>query len=201
MRLDRCILTLEKPSEPLKSRLESGKQMSQRRPSSAASSSSYQPGSDDEEDNNAQDEVEQIEENPHVAPFRFFPKATYASIEYPSTVSHPSAILRLIPQKDIDECFNASANSQPTLEMRYGGLDVSDTPVRGMRVQSQKLLLKLTRRRRRTEGDSENEGQQELSTKGKEKARDGAEHGVFTSEIVGPIDHTVRFRGMSSKHR
>lgn len=167
-----------------------GKQMSAA--SSSGSSSAYHPPSDEEDSDDADGHSNDGVEDQETAPYRFFPKATYGSIEYPSTVSHPSAILRLISQRDIDDCFNAPNNAQPTLELRYGGLEGTDAPVRGTRVPSQKLLLKLTRRRRRRrEDDAGSEGG---SVKGKEKAKEDTEEGVFVSEIVGPIAHTVRFR-------
>lgn len=71
------------------------------------------------------------------------------------------------------------------LEMKYGGGDRDGIPVRGLRVASQKLLLKVTKRRRR----------EDQIGKGKGKAIDGGEQGVFTAEIIGPITQTVRFRG------
>jgi general transcription factor 3C polypeptide 5 (transcription factor C subunit 1) len=126
------------------------------------------------------------------APYKSIPKAAFASIEYPSTVSHPAAILRLVNQEDINECFNAPSNEPAILEMRLGSMHRSGVPIRGSRVQSQKLLLKLTRRRRRRPEDADETGG---PPKGKERERDGAEMGVFTSEVVGPIPHTVRFRG------
>jgi general transcription factor 3C polypeptide 5 (transcription factor C subunit 1) len=126
------------------------------------------------------------------APFRSFSKATYASVEYPSTVSHPAAILRLVSQEDIDECFNAPSTATPQLEIRYGSTERAGIPVRGARVPSQKLLLKLTRRRRRRYEDEDGEGEDGSRP---EQTRQGAEEGIVTSEVVGPITQTVRFRG------
>ena len=126
------------------------------------------------------------------APYPPNPRAGYASVEYPSTVSHPSAILRLVSQEDINECFNTAINKPTMLEIKFGGSDRSGVPIRGNRVPSQKLLLKISRRRRRREQD---EG---MGTEDAEKGpvRPGAEEGIFTSEIVGPIPQTVRFRCM-----
>ena len=130
---------------------------------------------------------------PSFAPSRSFPKAAYASVEYPSTVSHPAAILRLVSQEDIDECFNAHPAANSQLEVRFGNSDRAGVPVRGARVSSQKLLLKLTRRRRRRYEDDEGDDEDGLTKA--EGSRAGAEEGIFTSEIVGPITQTVRFRG------
>ncbi|WVQ70039.1 uncharacterized protein L199_008263 [Kwoniella botswanensis] len=114
------------------------------------------------------------------APFKYLPKHVFGSIEYPGPVSHPSSILKVIHQQDINECFNATSTStgKPVLEMRYRGLEDStyENPVRGHRIPSQKLLLKITKRRR------------------KGKSRD---EGVFTSEVLGSIPQTVRFRSMA----
>lgn len=125
------------------------------------------------------------------APYKPIPKMAYSSVEYPSTVSHPSAILRLISQEDINECFNKPMNNPALLEVRFGGLDrPSAIPIRGNRMPSQKLLLKVTKRRRR-KGGEETVGQ---TDKGKEPERPGSEEGIFVSEVVGPISQTVRFR-------
>jgi general transcription factor 3C polypeptide 5 (transcription factor C subunit 1) len=121
------------------------------------------------------------------APFRNYPKHTYTSLEYPGPVSHPTAILRLIDQQDINDCFNAPLAMNKMLDMKYRKDDRYGVPVKGARVGSAKLLLKVTRKRRRrrvVEGEDngvENED----------------EKGVFKSDIIGPITQTVRFRGGS----
>lgn len=115
------------------------------------------------------------------APYHPFPRAVFTSVEYPGPVSHPSALLKVVSQGDINECFNKhDPKEQQSLEIRYRGLqDRQSVPVRGLKVPSQKILLKVVKRRR--------------------KARRGQEpQGVFTAEIVGTIAHTVRFRGKSN---
>lgn len=119
------------------------------------------------------------------APTRTFPTTAFAAVEYPGSVSHPSALLKVITQDDMNECFNAPTKETKMLEMKYGGDERDGIPVRGLRVASQKLLLKVTKRRRR----------EDQMGKGKGKAIDGGEQGVFTAEIIGPITQTVRFRG------
>jgi general transcription factor 3C polypeptide 5 (transcription factor C subunit 1) len=64
--------------------------------------------------------------------------------------------------------------------------DYAAVPVRGLRAPSQKLLLKITRRRKRVREGDDNP-----------KERDVGE-GVFTSEVVGPVTNTVRFRSESN---
>lgn len=128
--------------------------------SSPASEGSYRP------------EPEETEAGPSdVARWRPLPRATYRSIECPGPVSNPQAILKVIQQEDVDECFNAPIHQPQQLEMKYRPEERSSVPVRGTRVQSQKVLVKVTKRRRK-----------------------GQDKGVFTSEIIGSVPQTVRFR-------
>jgi general transcription factor 3C polypeptide 5 (transcription factor C subunit 1) len=121
---------------------------------------------------------------------RHLPRTAFAAIEYPSTVSHPSALLRVISQDKLNHCFNipTSVTNVP-LEMSYLP---AGTPLRGIRVPSSKLLLRVRKRRRR-DAATEDEGRGEGSQAGGN--RDVAnEQGVFVAEVVGPITQTVRFR-------
>lgn len=72
--------------------------------------------------------------------------------------------------------------------MRYRMGDRAGVPVRGTRVPTSKLLLKIKRRRRKG-AESDAEGGAEGGGKGK-----GREQGVFVAEIVGSVAQTVRFR-------
>ncbi len=129
------------------------------------------------------------------APFRDYPQQSLASVEYPGPVSHPSALLKVIPQEDLNECFNAPPSESKTLEMSYRREDRYGVPVRGTRVASQKLLLKIVKRRRKRMDGMEVDGQ-EGRRQGKGKERDlSPVDGVFTAEIMGPVTQTVRFRG------
>jgi hypothetical protein len=107
---------------------------------------------------------------PGLATHRHLPKTAYGSIEYPGPVSHAAAITDLTSQEEIDTCFNTSSGTNSLLEVHYRK-DKMGAPARGYRVASQKLLVKVVKRRR----------------------KDG-EGGVFTTEVVGPVNHTVRFR-------
>lgn len=134
-----------------------------------------------------------------IAPFRNFSKQALASVEYPGPVSDPFALLKVIAQDDINECFNAPGQEQRILEMSYNRQDRYGVPVRGMRVPSQKLLLKIVKRRRKRldwmdVDEDEGEGRRR---KGKAKATEiiTSAEGVFTAVIVGPVTQTVRFRG------
>ncbi|WVQ98830.1 hypothetical protein IAU59_005961 [Kwoniella sp. CBS 9459] len=134
------------------------------------------------------DEAPEASSSTTTAPYRHLPKHIYTSIEYPGPLSHTSSILKVVNQDDIDECFNSPAppagGSRPMLEMRYRGEGSAGGPVRGHRVPSQKLLLRVVRRRR----------------KGKEREDAGDEGGVFTAEVVGSVPQTVRFRSMADYH-
>lgn len=109
---------------------------------------------------------------PNVAPHRHLPKTAYGAIEYPGPVSHPAAILQLTSQREINDCFNSPGSDNSLLEIKYKS-DQSGGPIRGYRVPSQKLLIKVVKRRRK-----------------------GGDGGVFTSEVMGPVNQTVRFRCM-----
>ncbi|WVF72102.1 hypothetical protein IAT40_006914 [Kwoniella sp. CBS 6097] len=137
---------------------------------------------------NAQDPSSSLASS-STAPDRHLPKHIYSSIEYPGPLSHTSSILKVVNQDDIDECFNSPAppagGSRPILEMRYRGEGSAGGPVRGHRVPSQKLLLRVVRKRR----------------KGKEKeSAAGDKGGAFTAEVVGSVPQTVRFRSMADYH-
>jgi len=92
-------------------------------------------------------------------------------------MQRPGQILQVVTQQDVDECFNAPMTEFRQLEMKYRPMERSSIPVRGSRVASQKVLVKVVKRR--------------------EKAKVGEEppdEGVFTANIVGSIPQTVRFR-------
>lgn len=88
----------------------------------------------------------------------------------------PSQILKVIAQDDVDECFNAPISEARSLEMRYRPKDRTAVPVKGTRVPSQKVLVKVVKRRR------------------KQRPGETAEEGVFTADVVGSVPQTVRFR-------
>lgn len=133
------------------------------------------------------------------APYRSIPRATFAAVEYPGSVSHPSALLKVITQDNINECFNTPwAKESAVLEMSYRMDDKSSVPVRGLRAPSAKLLLRIKRRRRKRD-ESSDEEQEEAEVpgqgqgQGKGKGKEG-DQGVFTADIVGAVTQTVRFR-------
>lgn len=107
---------------------------------------------------------------PGIAPHRHLPKTAYGAIEYLGPVSHAGAILDLASQEEIDGCFNAPARENPLLELHLRK-DKKGVPVKGYRIPTQKLLVKVVKRKR----------------------KDG-KGGIFTSEVVGPVTQTVRYR-------
>lgn len=116
------------------------------------------------------------------------PRATYRSIEYPGPVAYPDLIHTVIRPLDIEECFNANIADARQLEMRYRGAgpeaERSAVPVRGTRVASQKMLVKLTKRRKKAlPGQTQPPGGE----------------GVFTVDVIGSIPQTVRFRCKSAR--
>lgn len=122
------------------------------------------------------------------APYHPIPKQSFTSIEFPSTVSHPSAILKVISQDDINECFNAPGQEQPMLEMYFNREDSSANPVRGVRLAGRKLVVRVVKRRRCRPVAG---GLEPTDANGKARATEG----VFTADVVGFIQQTVRFRG------
>lgn len=110
---------------------------------------------------------------PPMSPPAPLPKQPYTAIEYPGPVSQPAAILAYAPQDDINACFNAPPAHPAGLQLRFRG-DAPGPPLRGHSVPSQKLLMKIVKRRRKT-------------------AATDAEQGVFRAEMVGTVNHTVRF--------
>ncbi|RSH80324.1 tau 95 subunit of transcription factor TFIIIC [Apiotrichum porosum] len=116
----------------------------------------------------------------NTARWRPLPRTTFRSIEYPGPMQRAHQILKVANQQDIDDCFNANAQEPQYLEMRYRPEERSGVPVRGTRVASQKVLVKVVKRRRKAPNDDE-----ELN------------EGVFTADIIGSIPQTVRFRSMA----
>lgn len=117
-----------------------------------------------------------------IARVRPLPRTTFRSIEFPGPMQRAEQILKLVHQEDIDDVFNAPMSDVRQLEMRYRPDVRAAVPVRGSRVASQKVLVKVTKRRR----------------KGKEGK---PEEGVFTAEVMGNIPQTVRFRCKSTRGR
>ncbi|ORX39968.1 RNA polymerase III transcription factor IIIC subunit-domain-containing protein [Kockovaella imperatae] len=138
-----------------------------------------------------------------VAPFHTYPKQPFASIEYLGPVSHPSAILKIITQEDINTCLNSTEKTVEarSIDMRYKPGDLYAIPVKGLKVPSQKLLLKVVRKKRRPqERDTEHGARTTTSPSRKGKQREGTENGIFTAEVVGPLTQTIRFKSMGDWH-
>jgi general transcription factor 3C polypeptide 5 (transcription factor C subunit 1) len=90
-------------------------------------------------------------------------------------------ILHVVTQADVDACFNAPMSEARLLEMKYRPMERASIPVRGSRVATQKVMVKVVRKRRK-----------------KGRSGEGEDEGVFTANIVGSIPQTVRFRCKSS---
>ncbi|WVN86778.1 uncharacterized protein L203_101950 [Cryptococcus depauperatus CBS 7841] len=116
-----------------------------------------------------------------LAPYHNLSKHPYTSIEYPGPVSEPAAILNYASQDTINACFNAPAAARANLQVRFRG-DQPGPPLRGHRTQSQKLLLRVVKRRHRKP-----QGSQDVQ-------------GVFMIQIAGVVNYTVRFVSMADYH-
>lgn len=121
------------------------------------------------------------------APTRPIGHQTFQSIEYPGPINPSSsssldAALSTLGTgpDDRDAVFN---KTQSHLEWRWRKDDHWAHPVLGERVPTHRLVVKVTRRRRRTRQSVENDVDQQ----------DGG--GVYHVQIPGMVKQTVRFRG------
>ncbi|KAH8118324.1 RNA polymerase III transcription factor IIIC subunit-domain-containing protein [Phellopilus nigrolimitatus] len=109
----------------------------------------------------------------------------YYSIEFPGYVeenSVPNAVQRLGGQAAIERAFKRNATKvESFLELSWRPEQPFAHPIPGSVVQSNNILLKVTKRRR----------------KRKEVEGMGGTEGDFLAEAVGVITKTARFRGMA----
>jgi general transcription factor 3C polypeptide 5 (transcription factor C subunit 1) len=124
------------------------------------------------------------------APFLSIGHQAFQSIEYPgpigpSTSSLEKALRTLGHQEDLDTVFN---KAQQNLELRFRPDDHWAHPVSGDRATTHRLLLKVTRRRRRCRSQEA-------------EAHTGVDGvgGLYKVDIPGTIKQTVRFRGQSPR--
>lgn len=143
------------------------------------------------------------------APVCRLPKTPFNSIEFPGPISsNPSSLNKALEslgsQKALDACFNRATRM---LELRYDVHDSWSHPIIGESVPVQRLVLKITRRRRKpkpTRAPNTNTLQHsdavanpsvhedvQTATKGSNHSAEG----VFKAEVIGVVKSTVRFRG------
>ena len=137
------------------------------------------------------------------------PKVPFNSIEFPGPISQDRASLAkalesLGHQKAIDACFNRATRM---LELKYDVHDYWSHPIVGESVPIQRLVLKVTRRRRkiRSSRNSSTDAQHGTRLGAGQRAHEHlvminddskqAAEGVFKAEVVGVVKSTVRFRG------
>lgn len=133
------------------------------------------------------------------APTKRLLKIAFNSVEYPGPIAHqPASVAHALStlgrQPAVDACFNRATR---ILELRY---DVNDTwshPIVGENVPVQRLVLKVTRRRRKIKQPAEPSpgaanGQGSAPNFQESKVSNG---GIFKAEVMGIIKSTVRFRG------
>lgn len=120
------------------------------------------------------------------APEIQIPPVRVYSVEYPGYVqpsSVPEAVRRLGGQQALEKAFRKSNKPDAFLELRYRPDDPFAHPIAGEVVQTNSILLKVVKRRRkRVIGTSTDE-------------RDAGPVGEYTIEPVGLIPGTARFRG------
>lgn len=145
------------------------------------------------------------------APIRRLPKNPFNSIEFPGPISqNPSSLDKALEslgsQPALDACFNRSTRM---LELRYDVQDFWSHPIIGESVPVQRLVLKVTRRRRKLKvpGEQSNNTQSDVATRvdppvqessqAPTAASNASTGGVFKAEVIGVVKSTVRFRGTS----
>lgn len=143
------------------------------------------------------------------APVCRLPKVPFNSIEFPGPISQSRASLdkaleSLGSQTAIDACFNRATRM---LELKYNVHDYWSHPIVGERVPIQRLVLKVTRRRRkiRSSSNSSTDAQDGALARAGSQAREHlamnnedsrhAAEGIFKAEVTGVVKSTVRFRG------
>ena len=122
------------------------------------------------------------------APEIQIPPVRVHSVEYPGYVqptSVPEAVRTLGGQQVLEKAFRKSSKPDAFLELRYRPDNPFAHPIAGEVVQTNSILLKVVKRRRkRVEGTSTDE-------------QSAGPIGEYTVEPVGLIPGTARFRGES----
>lgn len=124
------------------------------------------------------------------APLRPLPKEPVYAVEYPGYVastSVPLAVTRLGGQSALDGLFRDMNNEQPMIELKLRPDNPFAHPASGDVAGTNKIVLKVTKRRRKRREDG-------MDVDGAPKE----ELGEFMAEAVGTIMRTVRFRSESS---
>lgn len=119
------------------------------------------------------------------APEIQIPPVRVYSVEYPGyvqTTSVPEAVGRLGGQQALEKAFRKSNKPDSFLELRYRPDNPFAHPIAGEVVQTNSILLKVVKRKKRVIGTSTDE-------------RDAESVGEYTVEPVGLIPGTARFRG------
>lgn len=135
------------------------------------------------------------------APLKRLPKIAFNSVEYPGPISRQPASIdyalsTLGRQPAVDACFNRATR---ILELRYDVQDTWSHPIVGENVPVQRLVLKVTRRRRKIREPSEPSSvTNEQTTSSTVQVANVSNGGVFKAEIMGVVKSTVRFRGKCS---
>ena len=120
------------------------------------------------------------------APEIQIPPVRVYSVEYPGYVqptSVPEAVRTLGGQQALEKAFRKSSKPDAFLELRYRPDNPFAHPIAGEVVQTNSILLKIVKRRRKRVEGSSSGGQ------------DPGPVGEYTVEPVGLVPGTARFRG------
>jgi general transcription factor 3C polypeptide 5 (transcription factor C subunit 1) len=120
------------------------------------------------------------------APEIQIPPVRVYSVEYPGYVqptSVPEAVRRLGGQQALEKAFRKSSKPDSFLELRYRPENPFAHPIAGEVVQTNSILLKVVKRRKKRVTETTTD------------AQDADPTGEYTVEPVGLIPGTARFRG------
>lgn len=123
------------------------------------------------------------------APEIQIPPVRVHSVEYPGYVqptSVPEAVRSLGGQQALEKAFQKSSKPDSFLELRYRPDNPFAHPIAGEVVQTNNILLKIVKRRKKRATGTHTD-EQDVST-----------NGEYTVEPVGLIPGTARFRGEST---
>ena len=128
--------------------------------------------------------------NSSPAPEIQIPPVRVYSVEYPGYVkpaSVPEAVRTLGGQQALEKAFRKTSKPDAFLELRYRPDNPFAHPIAGEVVQTNSMLLKIVKRRKKCAEGVYNE-------------QDAGPVGEYTVEPVGLIPGTARFRGEFSGH-
>lgn len=145
----------------------------------------------------ATEEASDQDRQPNPAPLRRIGRQAFQSIEYPGPIRQAPASLEkalgtLGTEEDRNRLFNRAA---PNLELNFQPNNFWSHPIAGERVGVQRLVLKVTRKRRKLLATNHVGDDVDMNGTAR-RARHVEPGGVYKIEMAGVVKSTVRFRGM-----